>query len=97
MKGILEKLRRDGFSLGEDYRYVGTNPHVIRQKILASADTEEFVWALDAFCFAIVSNLFGTKIASSGFSDKKSKKFKDEAIRLVSCAKECWAALENSM
>lgn len=96
MKEILKRLHRDGFSSADSCRYVGTNPHEIRKTLLASAETDDFIFAMDAFAFSIVSNLFGTKIASTGFTDRKKNKFKTEAVNLVACAKECWAALERN-
>lgn len=95
MKSILAKLHRDGFSLSDNYQYQGTNPHEIRRVLMSSAEADEFVFAMDVIGFALVSNLYGTKIARSGFTDKKKGKFQREAIALVSCAKENWEALER--
>ena len=61
---------------------------------MSSSETDDFVFAADAIGFSLASNLYGTKIATQGFSDKKKGKFGREALALVSSAIECWKALE---
>ena len=71
MREILGRLQRDGFELASHYRYTGTNPGDIRKEFLASTEPEQLILVLDGFCYSVVSNLFGTKIATKGFDAKK--------------------------
>ena len=96
MREILGRLQRDGFELASHYRYTGTNPGDIRKEFLASTEPEQLILVLDGFCYSVVSNLFGTKIATKGFDAKKVTKYKRNAINLVACAKEAWAHLEEN-
>ena len=52
---------------------------------------------MDCLGFAIVSGLYGTKVATSGMSDKKKSKFGNEALALVGTAIECWKKVEKGI
>lgn len=73
IKEILQKLHRDGFSLADSYRYVGTNPHEIRRTLMASSETDDFIYAMDAFGFSMFPTCLEQKSRAPVLPRKRSR------------------------